>query len=202
MANVSPDEQGAPAAPQVLRSRIVYDGFVRVRLDEVRLPSGRDARREVVEHPGAVGILALTEAGEVLLVRQWRHAAGQVLLEIPAGTREPGESVEETARRELVEEVGYEAGSVNVLLTFFPSPGYSGERIVLVRADDCRLVERVADPDEGVSVVIVPRSRVPALIAGQDALVCDGKTLIALQLLLAGDSADPPPGSMLTNIPH
>jgi ADP-ribose pyrophosphatase len=188
MSDAAPEDSGAAAAPEVLRSRLAYDGFIRVRLDEVRLPSGREAGREVVEHPGAVGILALTEAGEVLLVRQWRHAAGQVLLEIPAGTREPGESVEATARRELVEEVGYEPGALSELRTFFPSPGYSSERIALVRADGCRPVDRVPDPDEGTELVAVPRHEIGRLVAGPDEPIRDGKTLIALLTLLAAEA--------------
>src|SRR5262245_28033887 len=125
-----------PVRPHLLRSRIAYPGgFVRVRLDEVRLPSGREAEREVVEHPGAVGALAGTEADEVRLVRHGRHAAGRDLLETPAGTREPDETPAETARRELVEEVGYEPAGLVELVDFFPSPGYSNEQIALYRAD-------------------------------------------------------------------
>src|SRR6478735_6983242 len=95
---------------ETLRSERGFDGkLLHVRVDHVRLPSGRESVREVVEHPGAVAIVAVTERGEVILIRQWRHAAGAELLEIPAGTRETGEAPETTAGRELIEETGYRA---------------------------------------------------------------------------------------------
>jgi ADP-ribose pyrophosphatase len=172
----------------VLSSQIAYDGFVRVRLDEVRLPSGRQATREVVEHPGAVAVLALTDDRHVLLVSQWRHAAGRALLEVPAGTREPDEPPEETARRELIEEVGHVPAVLTELATFFPSPGYSSERIALYRAEGCRPTTARSDPDEGIAVVRVPVAGVPALLLDPDRPVADGKSLIALLWLLAAEA--------------
>jgi ADP-ribose pyrophosphatase len=91
------------------------------------LPSGREATREVIEHPGAVAILPVTEEGKLILVRQFRYAVGKSLLEVPAGTREPGEPDEETARREWHEEVGLEAESIELLARFFISPGWCTE---------------------------------------------------------------------------
>ena len=170
--------------PTTLGSRLVHDGFVRVRLDEVRLPSGGPAKREVVEHPGAVAVLALTDDEHLLLVRQWRQAAGRFLLEIPAGTREPGEPPAETARRELAEEVGYAPAALTELTEFFPTPGYSSEQIALYRADGCRPVAVEADADEGIAVVRVPVGEVPALLAAPDRPLADGKTLLALLWLL------------------
>ena len=178
---------GTDQPPTVMGSRVVHDGFVRVRLDRVRLPTGTVTEREVVEHPGAVAILALTDDDHVLLVRQWRHPAGRFLLEIPAGTREAGEPIETTARRELVEEIGYEAGALMTLTTVFASPGYSSERITLVRADGCRKVTHESDPDEGVSLVHVPVASVPELLVDATSPVEDGKTLVALLWLLRGD---------------
>ena len=97
---------------KTLASREVYRGrIIRVREDTVLLPNGKEGRREVVEHPGGVGILAL-DGDDVLLVRQYRYAFSRVLTEIPAGKREPGEEPSVTARRELKEEIGAEAGSL------------------------------------------------------------------------------------------
>src|SRR5690606_35411190 len=108
-----------------ISSRLAFDGrLVRVRVDQVRTPSGREATREVVEHPGAVAILPVLDDGRMVLVRQFRYAIGRELLEVPAGTREPGEDPRDTAIRELHEEVGYEAESVELLLRFFISPGW------------------------------------------------------------------------------
>ena len=103
---------------------------VRVRRDTVRMPDGQRVGREVVEHPGAVGIVALDEEERILLIRQYRHATGRELWEIPAGLRDvAGEPLIATARRELVEEAGYQAAHWQVLADFFTSPGISTERL-------------------------------------------------------------------------
>ena len=102
-----------PAHEETISSERGFDGkLIHVRVDRVRMPSGRESVREVVEHPGAVSILALTESDEIILIRQWRHAVEAEMLEMPAGTREPGEDEKATARRELREETGYEAGEI------------------------------------------------------------------------------------------
>jgi ADP-ribose pyrophosphatase len=93
-----------------VRRRSVFDGkLLRVFEDTVRLPGGREATREVVEHPGAVAVVATADDGRIVMVRQWRHAAGRAIWELPAGTRETGEDPDATARRELTEETGYSA---------------------------------------------------------------------------------------------
>ncbi len=105
---MSPDDDHLREEP--LRRRPVYEGrLLHVFEDTVRLPSGREARREVVEHIGAVTVVATDADARVVLVRQWRHATGRALWELPAGTREPGEDPAATARRELTEETGYGA---------------------------------------------------------------------------------------------
>jgi ADP-ribose pyrophosphatase len=162
-----------------------YNGrFLRVRVDEVRLPSGRTSTREVVEHPGAVAILALTNDGHLLLVRQYRHAAGRALLELPAGTREPDEPAAGTARRELIEETSYAAGTLAELVTFFSTPGYSTEQITLFRADGCAPVEHDREAEEPAQLVRIPIAEVPSLIAPGPNQIADGKTLIGLLWLL------------------
>lgn len=174
-----------PPREVTIDSRMVYDGrIVRIRVDDVRLISGRTSKREVVEHRGAVAIVAVTSDDHLLLVRQYRHAAGRVLLEIPAGTRESGETTDETARRELVEETGYAPGSLVEVLTFFPTPGYSAEQITLFWVDGCFAVEHDRDDEEATEVVRVPLAEVPGLMApGADQIV-DGKSLIGLLWLL------------------
>ncbi len=112
-------------------SEIIAAGkIVTIRQDAVQMPDGRTARRDVVEHPGAVAVLALDEAGQVLLIRQYRHPVGRLLWEIPAGLRDvPGEPLEKTAQRELLEEAGYLAADWQVLADVFTSPGISSERL-------------------------------------------------------------------------
>jgi ADP-ribose pyrophosphatase len=129
-------------------TRRVYDGaLISVRVDEVRLGSGREATREVVEHPGAVGILAW-DGTRLALVRQWRHPAGRPLLEIPAGTLDPGEEPIATARRELAEECGVAAAGWEEGPAFFTAPGFCTERLTLFLATHLRPASVEAPEDE------------------------------------------------------
>lgn len=112
----------------LVRSRRIYAGRVLgLRVDEVRLADGRTAHREVVDHPGAAVVVPLTDGGEILMVRQYRYAVGETLLEVPAGTLEPGEEPLACAQRELLEEVGAEAAHWEPLAVLYPSPGVMGE---------------------------------------------------------------------------
>ena len=120
---------------KTLSSERIYDGaIIHVRRDRVLLPNGRTSVREVVEHPGGVGILAVDGDGMVLLVRQYRYAFGRTLLEIPAGKREPGEEPLVTARRELREETGVTADSWTPLGQLIASPGCYDETLYLYLA--------------------------------------------------------------------
>jgi ADP-ribose pyrophosphatase len=104
--------------------------MVTVRTDQVRMPDGEVAARDVVEHPGAVAVVALDSSGQVLLIRQYRHPVGWLLWEIPAGLRDvPGETLRQTAERELHEETGYAAAQWHVLADCFTSPGIITERL-------------------------------------------------------------------------
>ncbi|MCC6792953.1 MAG: NUDIX hydrolase [Thermomicrobiales bacterium] len=175
------------AHEKTIRSERGFDGkLVHVRVDHVRLPSGREGVREVVEHPGAVGVVALTARDEVVLVRQWRHAVQQELLEIPAGTAEPGESPEETARRELIEETGYRAGSIRQIACYYSSAGFLSEQLTLFLAEDCAPGDRADDADERTEVFLVPRGGIADLIDSNDQPVRDAKTLIGLLWLMRG----------------
>jgi 8-oxo-dGDP phosphatase len=120
-----PEHWPVTASEQLAQGRLL-----RLRRDMVRMPDGSTAGRELIEHPGSVAVLALDEAGRVLLIRQYRHPAGALLWEIPAGLRDvAGEPVLVTAERELLEETGYRAADWRVLADFFPSPGCSTERL-------------------------------------------------------------------------
>jgi 8-oxo-dGDP phosphatase len=140
--------------PVVGRERVVAGKVVNVRRDTVRMPDGQEVGREVIEHPGAVGVVAMDEAGRVLLIRQYRHPVGRQLWEIPAGLRDvDGEPPQATARRELLEEAGYLAADWQVLADFFTSPGITSERLRvylargLVRVPDAER-EYVPDHEE------------------------------------------------------
>lgn len=172
-------------AEKRIASETVFDGrLVRVRVDRVELPSGRIGTREVVEHPGAVAILPVMADGRLVLVRQFRYAVGRELLEVPAGTREPGEDPRETAIRELREEVGLEAESVEPLVRFLISPGWCNEELIAYRATGLRDVGAEPELDEEIEIVRVTPDAVPGLIASGE--IGDAKTITSIFAHLRG----------------
>jgi ADP-ribose pyrophosphatase len=174
-----------PPFGETLASRRGFDGrWVRVRVDDVRLPTGRVTTREIVEHPGSVAIVGVTSDGAVLLLRQSHHAIGRTLLGIPAGTLEPGETPEACARRELTEETGYRAGRLTRLAAYYTSPGYTDERMTIFHAADCEPAGGEIDPDELIRLTPMPLADVARLLAPGPDQLADAKTLIGLLVLL------------------
>ncbi len=151
---------------RLISSQTVFRGRpISVRVDEVELPGGQRARREVVIHPGAVAIVPLLPDGGVIMIRQYRHAAGTVLYELPAGTLAPGESAVDCARRELAEETGYEAERLSLLFSTYLSPGYSSEIIHIFAASGLRRGAAAApDEDERLETVTLPLSEAVAMV--------------------------------------
>jgi 8-oxo-dGDP phosphatase len=135
-----------PAHWPVVASAGQYRGkIINVRTDTIRVPGGTTAEREVIEHPGAVGVVALDEDGRVLMIRQYRHPVGRLLWELPAGLRDvAGEPTAQAARRELLEETGYRARRWHVLADYFSSPGIITERLRVFLARD---LEEVPEAD-------------------------------------------------------
>jgi ADP-ribose pyrophosphatase len=171
-----------PLDIRVLSSRNIYRGrLVNLDVDRIVEPSGMEVEREVVRHPGAAVLLPVTADRRVVLIRQFRYAAGEILLEVPAGTIDPGETPEETAGRELVEETGYYAGRLEKLADFFPSPGILAERMHLFLATELEKREHSPDEDENLELVELSWEDALALEPGRD--VRDGKTIIALSFL-------------------
>jgi ADP-ribose pyrophosphatase len=170
----------APQLPEVVNSRLVYEGkIVTMRVDEISLHQGGTATRVVVDHPGAVVMIAIDEQERVYLVRQYRHAIGRILLELPAGTLEPGEEPLSAAKRELLEEVGMVGEQWRYLGCFFSSPGFVNEclHVYVVRG----LSQQECDPDydEDLEVVRMPLSE----LTGSLGDIPDAKSLAALYLL-------------------
>lgn len=164
--------------------------LIRITVDRVRLDSGLEAEREVVHHPGGVGVVALAEDGSVVLVRQYRHPAKESLWEIPAGGREVGESPLETARRELAEETGYAAESWLGVGATFLAPGYSTELLWYYRATGItRIGDPNPDPDEVIEARLFSRKALHDL--AQRGLLRDAKTLAGLTLAGAIDPVTP-----------
>ena len=163
---------------KTIDSREIFKGrIIRVRLDTVRLPNGKEGIREVVEHPGGVGILAL-DGDDVLLVRQYRYAFSRVLTEIPAGKREPGEEPSVTARRELKEEIGAEAEKWTELGALIASPGCYGETLYLYLAQELTFGATHPDEDEFLDVLRMPFDQaVEQCMRGE---LTDAKTVAAL----------------------
>jgi ADP-ribose pyrophosphatase len=163
---------------RTISSRRVFTGrLLSVRVDEVELADGRPAQREIVEHPGAVGIAAW-DGTRLAMVRQWRQAAGRETLEIPAGTRDPGEEPAATAERELAEECGLAAGSWESGPGFWTAPGFCTEYLTLWLATDLRPTEASRPDDEALDVEWLTIDE--ALAAVADGTVADGKSLVAI----------------------
>jgi ADP-ribose pyrophosphatase len=140
-------------------------------------------RRDVVRHPGSGTVVPVYEDGTVGLVRQYRHPAVKYLLEIPAGSRDPFESPEDCARRELEEELGVVAGRLELLCEFFVSPGFCGEKMWLYLATELRETARHPEDDEDLELVRLPLARALDMIAAGE--IEDAKTIIGLQLAAA-----------------
>ena len=164
----------------------IYDGkIVKLQVDDVTLPNGNVAKREIIKHPGAVAVIAVTAEGKLVLVEQYRKALERSIVEIPAGKLEPGEEPIVTARRELEEETGYGAQSLTYLQAFATSPGFADEVIHLFVAKDLYTIENKADLDEDEFVELVEVSLEEAEQMVADERIYDAKTAFAVLWLAA-----------------
>src|SRR4051812_20476962 len=160
---------------------IVHTGrIIQVAVDDLVREDGRAYRRDVVLHPGAVVILPVLDAGHVVLLRNHRHAVGETLWEVPAGTLEPPEPPEQCAVRELIEETGYRAKKWRKLAEFYPSPGILSEKMHLFAAEDLTPGEMALEAGEQITPHVVPWSQ--AIGWAKDGTIQDAKTLVALLL--------------------
>lgn len=163
---------------RTVSSRRAFTGrLLALRVDEVELDSGRRATREVVEHPGAVAVLAW-DGARLAAVRQWRQAAAAELLEIPAGTREPGESPLATAQRELAEECGLSATRWEEGPAFYTAPGFSTELLTLFLATDLHAAHTPPPDDEALERSWITLA--DALAAIDDGRIRDAKSMVGI----------------------
>jgi ADP-ribose pyrophosphatase len=165
---------------KTLSTSYLYRGrIISVRQDTVMTYEGETTYREVVEHPGAVAILAIDDQSRVIMVRQHRQPAEAVMLEIPAGKLELHEDPLTCARREFQEEAAMDAASWEQILTFYPSPGFCDEKIYIFKAEELKpAISPGTDPDENLAVEKIPLEEALKMIdSGQ---IIDGKTIIAL----------------------
>lgn len=166
---------------RTIESKRVYEGrVVSLRVDTVVLPSGRISTREIVEHRGAAAVVPMPSPNTVILIRQFRKPANELLLEIPAGTLSEGESPIECAQRELAEEIGYRAGKLEELFSIYLAPGYSTEKLHVFLATELEPEKRHADEEEFIELVEMTLDEAIAQIeAGR---IKDAKTICGLLL--------------------
>ncbi|MGG6431337.1 NUDIX hydrolase [Anoxybacillus sp. D401a] len=162
------------------QKRIFSGKVIDVYVEDVLLPNGETSKREIVKHPGAVAVLAITEENKIVLVRQYRKALERVLVEIPAGKLEKGEAPLETAKRELEEETGYVCEKMEPLHSFYTSPGFADElvHIFLAKGLTKKSEKQMLDDDEFVDVLEVTLEE--ALNMVEEKQIYDAKTIYAL----------------------
>jgi len=167
------------AEEKTITSDLIYDGrAVRLRVDTVKMPNGRETTREIVEHSDCVAIIALDDEDNLLLVSQFRKPVEKELLEIPAGGIEPGEDIEDCVRREMREETGFLPQKVERLGGFYSSPGYCTEYLHFFLATDLTHSPLQAEDSENIKLVRVRLGEVLGLISS--GAICDAKSIAAL----------------------
>jgi len=164
---------------KTLSSKYVYEGkIIKVRLDEVELPNGKSAKREVTEHSGAVAILPVTDDGSAILVRQFRYAYKEHLLEVPAGKIDPGEDPDTAARRELSEEINRACDELIPMGTMYPAPGAQYEPVYIYLAKGLKECGGEPDEDEFVEPLTIKMDKLIDMVMSGE--IRDAKTCIAV----------------------
>lgn len=175
---------------KTVNSHYVYKGHIlNLRIDTVKTADGQEGTREILEHGACVAVVPVDSEGNVLLVRQFRKAIEQELLEIPAGGIEPGEDPEVAVKRELQEEIGHMPGRIEAMGGFYSSPGFSTEYLFLYFADELTPARLFAEDTAGIETVRIRPEQVLPLIQSGD--VCDAKSIAGLLLYLKRMAAKP-----------
>jgi ADP-ribose pyrophosphatase len=167
-----------------INSEHIFSGkVISLQVDEVKLPDGKSSKREIVKHPGAVAILAVTSENKIIMVEQYRKALEQSIVEIPAGKLEPGEEPITTAIRELEEETGYQCEKMEPIISFYTSPGFADELIHLFLAEGLSKKKNAAACDEDEFVEVIELSLEEAQRYIKEKKIYDAKTAYAVQYL-------------------
>ncbi|MCE5314709.1 MAG: NUDIX hydrolase [Armatimonadota bacterium] len=166
---------------ETLESRLAFDGrLVKLRVDRVRLPDGKETTREVVVHRGAVAAVPFIDHDKIVMVRQFRQAAGEALLEIPAGTLDPNEDPADCVVRELGEEIGYKANKLTLMFKSYLAPGYSSEMLHTFLAEGLEKIEANPEADEFIEIVEVRmRDAIDLIRSGE---IKDAKTICGIMM--------------------
>jgi ADP-ribose pyrophosphatase len=173
-----------------LSSKEIFKGrVIDLYVEEVELPNGKKSTREIVKHPGAVAVIAITAENKIVMVEQFRKPLGRTIVEIPAGKLEKGELPEVTAKRELEEETGYTCNELQPLISFYTSPGFADELVHLFLAENLEKLTEAAelDEDEFLDVMEVTLEEAQKMI--QSKRIYDAKTAFAVQYLQLKKSA-------------
>ncbi len=169
--------------PEIIdSSEYVYQGrIINLRVDQIHTESGYRGIREIIEHPGAVALVPIDDQGQIILVKQYRAAAGKETIEVPAGTLGKGEDSLACAHRELKEETGYTAKQIDRIGGIYTAPGVSSEFITLYMATGLTAGESATEEDEAIDLMRVSMDQALAMI--KDGSICDGKSVSALLLV-------------------
>lgn len=166
---------------KTVSSEKIYEGrIIDVTIEKVALPNGAEGMREIVRHPGAVAVIAKTNEGKYVFVRQFRKALNRTIVEIPAGKLEKNENPADTAKRELYEETGYQCGELEHLISFYTSPGFADELIHIYLASELTLGDQHTDEDEFLDVLELTIEEAQQMILSQE--IYDAKTAYAVLL--------------------
>lgn len=167
---------------KIKKSQEIYQSqIIRLCDDEIELADGRSLRREIIYHPGSVAVVPVLNKNRVVLIKQFRYAAGDFLWEIPAGTLEKNETTEQCARRELREETGYHARRIRRMINFYPTPGVSSEIIYIFEATGLTEAEAHQEEDEFLKIKKISFKEAIELV--KRGKIIDAKTIIGLLLL-------------------
>jgi len=168
---------------KIITSKNVYDGrIVKLDINEVELPNGQIAKREVVSHKPGVSIVAIDDKNNFIFVKQFRSGIGDELIEIPAGLVENGENPKSAARRELQEEIGYDCSNLELLCSFYPSPGFCNEVTYIYLATNLIKSSLPKDEDEFIELIRIPMAEIKNLYNKE--YTVDGKTILGITLAL------------------
>ncbi|PFN78849.1 ADP-ribose pyrophosphatase [Bacillus sp. AFS076308] len=169
---------------KTIKSEEIFSGkIISLHLQDVELPNGKHSKREIIKHPGAVAVIAVTDENKVVMVEQYRKALERTIVEIPAGKLEKGEEPEICARRELEEETGYECSSLELLTSFYTSPGFADEIVHVYVAKGLTKKEDAAGLDEDEFVNLEELTLEEALKYVTEQKIFDAKTIFAVQYL-------------------